>query len=112
MPLVVASQGAVLAAAPPGRPSQPVPGVFHRIDDQRAEERDDFVAGQRDLTGWRRAAGVLGSGGDGEERKGQHGQGGPPVPGAPPADLVVVQPGQALGSLEILFNRPLLIPVK
>jgi hypothetical protein len=34
------------------------------------------------------------------------------VPGPPGADLVVVEPGFALGLLEALFNRPLLMPVK
>src|ERR1039457_7621115 len=33
-------------------------------------------------------------------------QGGPPVPGGPAADLVFIQAGQALGSLEVLFRRP------
>jgi hypothetical protein len=57
-------------------------------------------------------AGVLGGGGDGQERQGEHGQGGPPVPGGPAADLVLIQAGQALGGLEVLFNRPPLMPMK
>jgi hypothetical protein len=61
--LVVAGFGAVLVAPSPGRPSQPVPAISYRFDDQRAEEAGDFVAGQRDLPGWWRVAGVLGGGG-------------------------------------------------
>src|SRR5262249_44827699 len=62
-------------------------------------------AGERDLIGWWRA-GVLGGGGDGQERQGEHGQGGPPVPGAPAADLVLIQPGPFLPGLEILLRGP------
>ena len=87
---------AVLVAPPPGRPSQLVPGVFRRVDDQHGEQRGDLVAGEWDLVTWRRAwrrAGVLGGSGDGEEDEGEHGQGGPPVPGVQAADLVLVQSG-------------------
>jgi hypothetical protein len=52
LPLVVAGLGTVLAAAPPGRPSPQVPGITRRLDDQRAEETCDLVAGQRDLPRW------------------------------------------------------------
>ena len=72
----------------------------------------DLVAGQRDLVRRPEAAGVLGGRGDGEGRGGEHGQGDPPVPRGPAADLVLIQAGQALSGLEILFNGPLLIPVK
>ena len=64
-PLVVAGYGSVLVASPPGGPFQPVPGIFDRVDDQRAEQRGDLVAGERDLVVWRRG-GVLGGGGDGQ----------------------------------------------
>jgi len=47
--LVVAGSGAVLAPAPPGGPSQPVPGIADRVDDQRAEQCGDLVAGEQDL---------------------------------------------------------------
>jgi hypothetical protein len=103
--LGVAGLDSVLVAPPPGRPSQPVPCVVHRAGDQRAGQRGDFVAGQRDLTG-RRRAGVLGGGGGGQERQGEHGQGSPPVPGVPAADLVLVQPCQALAGPEILLRGP------
>jgi hypothetical protein len=42
---------------------------------------------------------MLGGGSDGQE-SGEHGQGDPAVPGAPTADLVLIQPGQALGDLK------------
>jgi hypothetical protein len=85
--LVVAGPGAVPAAAAPGGPSQPVPGAAGWLDDQSAEQGGDLVAGQRDLIFWWRA-GMLGGGRDGEERQREHGQGGPPVPGVPAADLL------------------------
>ena len=96
----------MLVAPPPGRPSQAMPGTQRRLDDHRAEEAGDLVAGQRDLPGRCWVAGVLGAGGNGQERQGEHGQGGPPVPGPPAADLVLIQPGQALASLEVLLGDP------
>jgi hypothetical protein len=38
---------------------------------------------------------VLAGGGDGQERQCEHGQGGPPVPGGPAADLMLVEAGEA-----------------
>ena len=64
----------------------------------------DLVAGQRDLVRRPEAAGVLGGRGDGEDRGGEHGEGDPPVPRGPAADLVLIQAGQALSGLEILFD--------
>ena len=83
-----------------------MPGIAGWLDDERAEQRGDFVAGERDLISWGRMIGMLGGGGDGEEGQGEHGQGGPPVPGVPAADLMLIQPGQALASLEILLRGP------
>src|SRR2546430_14545827 len=83
----------MLVASPPGGPSQPVRGACHWLDDQRAEQRGDLVAGERDLVSWRGMV-VLGGGGDGQERQGEHGQGGPAVPGVPAADLGLIEPGQ------------------
>lgn len=40
------------------------------------------------------------SGGDGQEGGGEHGEGDPPVPRGPGADLALVQVGQALGDLQ------------
>jgi hypothetical protein len=80
-------------------------GRLYRVDDQQAEQRGDFVAGDRDLIfSWR--GGALGGGGDGEESQGEQGQGGPPLPGVPAADLVLIQPGQALAGLEIFLRGP------
>ena len=39
---------------------------------------------------------------------GEHGQGGPAVPGGPAADLVLVEPGEALGGLEGFLDAPAL----
>ena len=39
---------------------------------------------------------------------GEHGQGGPAVPGGPAADLVLIQPGEILGGLEGFFDAPAL----
>jgi hypothetical protein len=95
----------MLVASPPGGPSEPVRGACQGLDDQRAEQCGDLVAGERDLAGWR-GMGVLGGGGDGQERQGEHGQGGPAVPGVPAADLVLIEPGQPLSGLEILLRGP------
>ena len=57
----------MLVASPPGGPSQPVRGACHWLDDQRAEQGGDLVAGERDLVIWRRGAGVFGGGGDGQD---------------------------------------------
>jgi hypothetical protein len=84
--------GAVLVAAAPGGPAQPVGGRALGAADEGGQEPGGLVAGQRDLAAGRWLVGVLGGGGNGQERGGEHGQGDPAVPGAPPADLVLVQP--------------------
>jgi hypothetical protein len=56
----------------------------------------DLVPGQRDLVCGAGVAGVLKGGGDAEDDSGEHGQGDPPVPGDPAADLVLVEAGEAL----------------
>jgi hypothetical protein len=73
---------------------------------QRREQVLDLVAGQRDQPGRRRVAGVVGQGGDHQEGVGNHGQGGPAVPGAPAADLMLVQAAKALAGLEAFFDGP------
>lgn len=45
-------------------------------------------------------------GGDGEERRGEHGQGDVPVPGLVFADLVVVQAGLVFGEREGFLHAP------
>ncbi len=100
--LVMAGSGAVLVAAAPGGPAQPVrQAVFCW-----GEQAGDLVAGQQNQV-WRVwAAGAFEGGGDGEARGGEHGQGDPPVPGGPAADLMFIQAGQALAGLEVLLDRP------
>src|SRR5215216_3429110 len=66
----------------------------------------DLVAGQPDQPGRRWVAGPFGQGGHHQEGVGEHGQGGPAVPGAPATDLVLVQATQALGGLEALLDPP------
>ena len=51
---------------------------------------------------------AFGGGGHGQEGVGEHGQGGPAVPGGPAPDLVLVQPGEALGGLEGFLDAPAL----
>jgi len=73
---------------------------------QRREQVLDFVAGQADQPGRWWTAGLAGKGGHDQEGVGEDGQGGPAVPGAPAAELVLVQADQALAGLESLFDRP------
>jgi hypothetical protein len=79
-------------SAPPDRPAQAVAEVTSGPRDQCGEQVLELVAGDRDQPGWRRVAGAFGQGGHDQEGVGNHGQGGPPIPGAPAADLVLVQP--------------------
>src|SRR6266508_446768 len=97
---VVAGAGACLMSASPDRPVQPVTAIADRLSQQRREQVLDLVAGNPDQPGRYRVAGALGQGGDDQEGVGEHGQGDPAVPGAPAADLVLVQAAQALAGLE------------
>jgi hypothetical protein len=75
-----------------------------RLLAQAGEEPADLVAGQGDqlVIVWVLVAG-LGGGQHGQERVGEQGQDGPPVPGGPAADLVLVQGGQLFaGSKAVL----------
>ena len=67
-------------------------------------EVGDLVAGQGDLPGRGRAAGGFDGGGGGEDGGAGHGQGDPPVPGGPAAQLVLIQAGQAFAGLEVLLD--------
>jgi len=53
-----------------------------------------------------RRCGPGGMRGDGEEGVREHGQGGVPVPGVVPADLIVVQAGLVLGLSEAVLHSP------
>ena len=74
--------------------------------EQRREQVLDLVAGQADQPGRWWVAGPFSAGGHHQEGVGDHGQGGPAVPGAPAADLVLVQADQALGGLKALLDGP------
>jgi hypothetical protein len=93
----------VVVATPP---TQPVVKVTNRSGEQCGEQVLDLVAGQPDQPQRGGMAGALGHGRHDQEGVGEHGKGGPAVPGAPAADLVVVQSDQALAGLEALFHRP------
>ena len=49
---------------------------------------------------------AFGGGDGGQDRGGEHDQGGVAVPGVPPADLVLVESDGAFGVLEAGFHRP------
>ena len=102
----MAGAGAGLLSASPQRPAQPVGGVSGGTGEQRGEQVLQLVAGQADQPGGWWVPGVVGQGGDHQEGVGKHGQGHPAVPGAPAADLMLVQAAQALASLEGLLNLP------
>ena len=106
LPLVVAGLGSVLVAAAPAdqrsRCRASWPGLVIRCVKRLAislRVRGICPSG----SGLRV---VFGGGGDGEEGGGEHGEGDPPVPGGPAADLVLVQAGQALAGLEVLLDGP------
>jgi len=66
----------------------------------------DLVAGQPDQLGWWWLAGAFEKGGHHQEGVGQHGKRDPAVPGAPAADLMLVQTRKALAGLEGLLDPP------
>ena len=102
----MAGAGAGLLSASPHRPAQAVGGVSSGTGEQRGEQVLQLVAGQADQVGWWRVAGAAGGGQDHKEGVGEHGQRHPAVPGAPAADLMLVQADQALAGLDALFHRP------
>jgi hypothetical protein len=67
---------------------------------QGGEQVLELVAGQRDQPQRRWVAGVLGDRGHHQEHIRQHGQDHPPIPGAPAANLVLVQAAQPLAGLQ------------
>ena len=77
-------------------------------EQQGVEEAAKLVDGQRDQTGRGGLGVAFGGGGHGQEGVGEHGQGGPAVPGGPAPDLVLVQPGEAFGGLEGFLDAPAL----
>ena len=77
-------------------------------EQQGVEESAKLVDGQRDQPGRCGCGVAFGGGGHGQEGVGEHGQGGPAVPGGPAPDLVLIQPGQAFGGLEGFLDAPAL----
>ncbi len=92
----MAGAGAGLLSAPPQRPVHPVGRVSGGTGEQRGEQVLQLVADQVDQPGGWWVAGVVGKGGHDQEGVGKQGKGGPAVPGAPAADLMLVQATQAL----------------
>src|SRR5215207_6246262 len=90
----------------PSRPAQSVSNVAGRDRDHGGEQVLDLVAGHPDQPGWWWVAAALGHGGDHQEGVGDHGEGDPAVPGAPAADLMLVQADQLLAGLEPLLDGP------
>ena len=76
------------------------------VEEQGVEEPPELVDGELDEPLWCGDVASFGGCGDGEERVGEHGQGGPAVPGGPASDLVLVQSCQGLGGLEGLLDPP------
>src|SRR6266508_3676962 len=102
----MAGTGTGLMSASPQRPAQPVGAITDRLSEQGSEQVLELVAGHRDQARRCRVAGAFGQGCQHQEGVGEHGKGDPAVPGAPAADLVLVQATQALAGLERLFNAP------
>src|SRR5215218_9235189 len=96
--------GAGLVSASPPRPAQPMAEVVGGTDEQRGEQVLDLVAGQADQPGWWRVLGAVAGRKHHQEGVGEHGKGGPAVPGAPAADLMGVQATKALAGLEALLD--------
>ena len=76
--------------------------------EQGVEESAKLVDGQRDQPGRGGCGVAFDGGGHGQEGVGEHGQGGPAVPGAPAPDLVLIESGQAFGGLEGFLDAPAL----
>ena len=68
--------------------------------EQGVEESAKLVDGQRNQPDRCGRGVAFGGGGHGQEGMGEHGQGGPAVPGGPAPHLVLVESDQAFGSLE------------
>jgi hypothetical protein len=79
--------------------------VIDRPADQGREQAGDLAAGKRDHPWWWGMLVAFGARDD-QEGVGNHGQGHPPEPGAPAADLVLIQAAQPLGGLEGFLHRP------
>jgi hypothetical protein len=76
--------------------------------EQGVEKSAKFVDGQRDQTSGGGCGVAFDGGGHRQEGTGEHGQGGPAIPGSPAPDLVLIEPGEALGGLEGFLDAPAL----
>jgi hypothetical protein len=77
-------------------------------EEQGVEESAELVDGQCDQARGYGLGVAFGGGGHGQEGVGEHGQGGPAVPGGPAPHLVLVKPDQAFGGLERFLDAPAL----
>ncbi|WTD59153.1 hypothetical protein OHA77_23950 [Streptosporangium sp. NBC_01639] len=71
------------------------------------EQALDLVAGKGDEVVRTWPVGVFVGADDGEEGVGEHGEGDPAASGGVAADLVLVEPGQALLGLKGLLHSPI-----
>lgn len=98
--------GSVLVSPAPVGPGEGV-GQAVELSSGGQEESSCFGQGDGDEAGG--GVRVSDGGGDvGEQGVGEHGQGGPAVPGVPAADLVLVEADVAFGGLEVLLDSPAL----
>jgi hypothetical protein len=84
----------------PSRPGQQGGDGVVRGERERIEESAKLVDGQCDQPGRGGCGVAFGCGGHGQEGVGEHGRGGPSMPGAPAPDLVLIEPDQSFGGLE------------
>jgi hypothetical protein len=104
---VVAGLGAGLVVSAPLRPGEPMVDGVDGVGDQFGEQVADFLDGQRDQWLVGGVGPVAFPGGDhGQDCVGEHDQGRVPIPGVPPADLVLVQADRAFRGLKAGLNRP------
>jgi hypothetical protein len=102
---VVAGPGACLVDAAPSGPGEVEAGRSGDAGNECREQAADFVDGQRDQPAVYGSAAI--SGGDrGQDRRGEHDQGGVAVPGVPASDLVLVEADGAFRVLEAGFHCP------
>lgn len=91
--------------AVPSGPGEVVVGWSGGMGDQDREQVPDVGDGQRDQAGLGGVA-AFGGGDRGQDRCGEHDQGGVAVPGVPPSDLVLIETDGAFRVLEAGFYRP------
>ena len=99
------SSGGGLVPASPSGPVQ-LCRWCGQLPGQAGEQAADLVAGQRDQLLVVRVAGGGLAGQDGQEGVDEQGQDGPPVPGGPGPDLVLVQGGQFLAASKTVPRLP------